>query len=69
MVTDGPEVGPLWRLTSPACRVICPAGTDEIRSVAVWAPDHDRYWAVRPDRGELDVYRAADELLAAFGGS
>jgi hypothetical protein len=70
MVTDGPEARPIWKLTSPACRVICPAGTDEIKSVAVWSPERHRYWAVRPDAAELDVLRGfarqvADEIVAS----
>ncbi len=64
MVTDDPGAGPLWRLTSPACRVICLAGTDEIKSVAVWLPDRHRYWAVRPDGAELDVLRGFAKQVA-----
>jgi len=56
MVTDDSGARPLWRLTSPACRVICLAGTDEIKSVAVWSPGHG-YWAVRPDGAQLGVLR------------
>ena len=63
MVTDDPEAGPIWQLKSPACRVICLAGTDEIKSVAVWSPGH-RYWAVRPDRAELDVFRGFAKQVA-----
>jgi hypothetical protein len=69
MVTDDPGAGPLWRLTSPACRVICLAGTDEIKSVAVWSPGHG-YWAVRPGRAQTDVIRdfakqVAGEIVAS----
>jgi hypothetical protein len=69
MVTDDPGAGPLWRLTSPACRVICLAGTDEIKSVAVWSPGHG-YWAVRPGRAQLDVIhdfaqQVAGEIVAS----
>jgi len=39
------------------------AGTDEIKSVAVWSPGH-RYWAVRPDRAELDVFRGFAKQVA-----
>lgn len=63
MVTDDPGAGPLWRLTSPACRVICLAGTDEIKSVAVWSPGHG-YWAVRPDRAQLEVIRGFAKQVA-----
>jgi hypothetical protein len=63
MDTDDPEPGPIWQLKSPACRVICLAGTDEIKSVAVWSPGH-RYWAVRPDRAELDVFRGFAKQVA-----
>ncbi len=69
MITDNPGVGPLWTLTSPACRVICSAGTDEIKSVAVWRPGYG-YGAIRPDRAELDVLRGfarqvAGEIVAS----
>jgi hypothetical protein len=64
MATDDPGARPLWRLTSPACRVICLAGTDEIKSVAVWSPDRHRYWAVRPDAAELNVLRGFAEQVA-----
>ena len=63
MVTDGPQAEPIWKLKSPACRVICPAGTDEIKSVAVWSPGHG-YWAVRPDAAELDVLRDLAKQVA-----
>lgn len=63
MVTDEPGAEPLWSLTSPACRVICLAGTDEIKSVAVWQPGHG-YWAVRPDGAQLEVIRVFAKQVA-----
>jgi len=69
MVTDDPGERPIWRLTCPACRVICLAGTDEIKSVAVWSPGHG-YWAVRPDGAQLDVLRDfARQMAGEIGAS